>query len=49
VLIFWARHHEPMVFAYFLIAFIVLIGPLAVVAGKDSRLDENDRLRHYRG
>ena len=36
-------------FAYFLIAFILLVGPLAVVAGKDSRVDETDRLRHYRG
>jgi uncharacterized Tic20 family protein len=38
-----------MMFAYFLIAFIVLVGPLAYWAGKDSRIDENDRLRHYLG
>jgi hypothetical protein len=38
-----------MMFAYFLIAFIVLVGPLAVLAGKDSRVDEKDRLRHYLG
>jgi hypothetical protein len=38
-----------MMFAYFLIAFVVLVGPLAVVAGRDSRVDENDRLRHYLG
>jgi hypothetical protein len=42
-------HHVAMVFAYFLIAFILLVGPLAVMAGKDSRVDENDRLRHYLG
>jgi hypothetical protein len=36
-----------MMFGYFLIAFILLVGPLAYVAGKDSRIDENDRLRRY--
>lgn len=38
-----------MMFAYFLIAFVVLVGPLAVMAGRDSRVDENDRLRRYLG
>jgi hypothetical protein len=36
-------------FAYLLIAFIVVVGPLAYWAGTDSRIDEHDRLRHYRG
>jgi hypothetical protein len=38
-----------MTFAYVLLVFIVLIGPLAVMAGRDSRVDENERLRHYLG
>ena len=38
-----------MMFSYFVIAFVLLIGPLAVVAGRDSRIDENERLRHYHG
>jgi hypothetical protein len=49
VLIYRNRHHMAMMFAYFLIAFIVLIGPLAVLAGRESRVDENERLRHYLG
>jgi hypothetical protein len=49
VLIFVLRHHERMMFGYFLIALIVLVGPLAYLAGKDSRIDENARLRRYRG
>jgi hypothetical protein len=49
VLISQPGHHVPMMFAYFLIAFVVLVGPLAVMAGRDSRMDENERLRHYRG
>ena len=36
-------------FAYFLIAVIVLVGPLAYLAGKDSRIDENERRRGYFG
>lgn len=34
------------------IAFILLllvVGPLALLAGRDSRIDEVDRRRHYRG
>jgi hypothetical protein len=38
-----------MMFAYVLLVFIVLIGPLAVMAGRDSRVDENERLRRYLG
>jgi hypothetical protein len=32
-------------FGYFLIAFLVLVGPLAYAAGVDSRIDETSR-RH---
>jgi hypothetical protein len=38
-----------MMFAYFLIAFIVLVGPLAYLAGKDSRIDENTRRSRFLG
>ena len=31
-----------VMFGYFLIAFIVLVGPLAYLAGVDSRIDEID-------
>jgi hypothetical protein len=30
-------------FAYVLLAFILLVGPLAVIAGVDSRIDEHAR------
>jgi len=36
-------------FGYFLIAFILLVGPLAYLAGTDSRIDENERRRRYLG
>ncbi len=49
MLIYTIGHHEAMMFAYFLIAFIVLVGPLAYLAGVDSRVDENERQRHYLG
>ena len=32
-------------FGYVLIAFLVLVGPLAYVAGVDSRIDEKSRRR----
>ena len=32
-------------FGYFLIAFIVLLGPLSYFYGKDSRVDEHGRTR----
>jgi hypothetical protein len=38
-----AAHHVTM-FGYFVIAFILLVGPLAYLAGKDSRVDEHDRV-----
>jgi hypothetical protein len=38
-----------MMFGYFLIAFIVLVGPLAYLAGKDSRIDEHTRRSRYLG
>jgi hypothetical protein len=47
VLIQREEHHEDEMFGYFLIAFIVLVGPLAYWAGKDSRIDEVGRLDDY--
>jgi hypothetical protein len=38
-----------MMFGYFVIAFIVLVGPLSYFYGKDSRLDEHNRTRRYSG
>ena len=38
-----------MMFVYFVLAFIVLVGPLAYLAGKDSRIDENARRHRYFG
>jgi hypothetical protein len=32
-----------------LLVFILLVGPLAIVAGRDSRVDDVDRRRHYQG
>jgi hypothetical protein len=28
---------------------MLVVGPLALVAGRDSRIDDVDRRRHYRG
>ena len=36
-------------FGYILITLIVLAGPLADVARRDSRIDENARQRRYLG
>ena len=41
-------HHEVM-FGLILIALIVLLVPLAYVAGADSRVDEVARRRRYSG
>ena len=38
-----------MMFGYVLIALIVLVGPLAYLAGKDSRIDEHSRRGRYLG
>lgn len=32
-----------------LLLFILLVGPAALLAGRDSRIDESDRRRHYLG
>ena len=45
MLIYVARHHERVMFAYFVLAFIVLVGPLAYLYGKDSRIDEHAPMR----
>jgi hypothetical protein len=39
--------HDEVVFGYVLIALIVIVGPLAVLAGTDSRIDENGRRRRF--
>jgi len=40
------RHeHDVRMFDYVLIAFLVIVGPLAYVAGVDSRIDERSRTR----
>ncbi len=31
------------------IVFLLLVGPIAVLAGRDSRIDEVDRRRRYLG
>jgi hypothetical protein len=31
------------------LVFLLLVGPLAVLAGRDSRVDDTDRRRHYLG
>jgi hypothetical protein len=40
------RHAEPM--ELFLLIFILLIGPLALFFGADSRLDERSRWPEWR-
>ena len=37
------------VFGYVLIAFLLIVGPLAVLAGADSRIDERSRLQRFSG
>ena len=32
-----------------LIVFLLLIGPLALLGARDSRIDEADRRRHFQG
>ena len=32
-----------------LLVFLLLIGPLAVLGGRDSRIDDSNRRRHYQG
>jgi hypothetical protein len=44
VLIEPARHHEDM-FGYIVIALLLIVGPLAVAFGADSRIDEVARRR----
>ena len=42
------RHDEDM-FGFILLALILVAGPLAVVAGVDSRIDEHASGRRYNG
>jgi hypothetical protein len=48
VLIDQASHHEDM-FGYVLITLLVILGPLAVLAGVDSRVDEKNRQQRFSG
>jgi hypothetical protein len=48
VLIDRGTHHEDM-FGYVLITLLVLAGPLAVLAGVDSRVDEKNRQQRFSG
>jgi hypothetical protein len=48
VLIDGEPHHEDM-FGYVLITLLVLAGPLAVLAGVDSRVDEKSRQQRFSG
>jgi hypothetical protein len=32
-----------------LIVFLLVVGPLALLAGRDSRIDDVDRRRNYQG
>jgi hypothetical protein len=46
VLIERATHDEGM-FGYVLIALLLILGPLAVLAGVDSRIDEKSHGRRF--
>jgi hypothetical protein len=35
--------------AIVIVLFILLVGPLALLAGADSRIDEHDRFHRFRG
>jgi hypothetical protein len=48
VLIDRQSHHEDM-FGYVLITLLVIAGPLAVLAGVDSRVDEKSRQQRFSG
>jgi hypothetical protein len=48
VLIDREPHHEDM-FGYVLITLLVIAGPLAVLAGIDSRVDEETRQQRFSG
>jgi hypothetical protein len=37
------------VFGYVLIAFVLIVGPLACIVGVDSRVDEVERRHRYLG
>lgn len=41
-------HHEVM-FAFIVIAFVLVVGMLAVAAGADSRIDDVARRRRFLG
>jgi len=43
------RPHDEVMFGYILITLLVIVGPLAYLAGADSRIDENTRSRRFSG
>jgi hypothetical protein len=38
-----------MVMELLLLIFLLVVGPLALIAGRDSRIDDVERRRHYQG
>jgi len=44
----YVRHHEDM-FGVVFLTLLLVIGPLAVVLGVDSRVDDVARRRRYNG
>jgi hypothetical protein len=38
-----------MVMELLLVIFLLVVGPLALIAGRDSRIDDVERRRHYQG
>jgi hypothetical protein len=38
-----------MVMELLLVIFVLVVGPLALIAGRDSRIDDVERRRHYQG
>jgi hypothetical protein len=44
-----AGAHDGVMFGYLLITLLVIVGPLACLAGVDSRIDERSRERRFSG
>jgi hypothetical protein len=43
------RSDDEVMFGYILITLLVIVGPLAYLAGVDSRIDENAHSRRFSG
>jgi hypothetical protein len=48
VLMEYVRHHEDM-FGVIILTLLLVVGPLAVFAGVDSRIDDVARRRRHNG